>query len=143
VISVCNNILRESYRSRARIKPLDDLQRDPTDQSLAPDGMLLAEETKMQVQRVLAKLPAKDQKILRAVFFEQRDKNEVCMELGVSRDYLRVLLHRAKQQFVAEYKQLDAAPKRKVTLIRMQPKTIRHEHRARSADSTTLRRCCG
>ena len=29
VSAVCNNILRESYRSRARIKPLDDLQRDP------------------------------------------------------------------------------------------------------------------
>src|SRR5436305_4491737 len=142
VSSVCNNILRESYRSRARIKPLDDLQRDPTDQSLTPDGMLLAEETKLRVQRVLAKLPGKDQKILRAVFFEQRDKNEVCMELGVSREYLRVLLHRAKQQFVAEYRQLDAAPKGKATLIRMQPKNIRHAHRARSADSTTLRHCC-
>jgi RNA polymerase sigma-70 factor, ECF subfamily len=142
VSSVCNNILRESYRSRARTKPLEDLQRDPTDQSPTPDGMLLAEETKLQVQRVLAKLPAKDQKILRAVFFEQRDKNEVCMELGVSREYLRVLLHRAKQQFVAEYKQMDAAPKRKVTLIRMQPKTIRHAHRARSATSTIFSRCC-
>jgi len=104
--------------------------------------MLLAEETKMQVRRVLAKLPAKDQKILRAVFFEQRDKNEVCMELGVSREYLRVLLHRAKQQFVAEYKQMDAAPKRKAMLIRMQPKAIRNAHRSRSADSTTFRHCC-
>ena len=142
VSSVCNNILRESYRSRARVKPLDDLQCDPTDQSLTPDGMLLAEETKLQVRRVLAKLPAKDQKILRAVFFEQRDKNEVCMELGVSREYLRVLLHRAKQQFVAEYKQLGAAPKRKGTLIRMQPRTIRHAHRLRSAASTTFPNCC-
>jgi RNA polymerase sigma-70 factor, ECF subfamily len=142
VSSVCNNILRESYRSRARIKPLEDLQRDPTDQSPAPDRMLLAEETKMQVQRVLAKLPAKDQKILRAVFFEQRDKNEVCMELGVSREYLRVLLHRAKQQFVAEYKHSGAAPKGKVTLIRMQPRTIRHAHRARSAATTTFPHCC-
>jgi len=104
--------------------------------------MLLAEETKLQVRRVLAKLPAKDQKILRAVFFEQRDKNEVCMELGVSREYLRVLLHRAKQQFVAEYKQLGAAPKRKGTLIRMQPRTIRHAHRLRSAASITFPNCC-
>ena len=79
---------------------------------------------------------------MRAVFFEQRDKNEVCMELGVSREYLRVLLHRAKQQFVAEYKQLDAAPKNKVTLIRTQPRTIRQAHRARSAASTTFPHCC-
>jgi RNA polymerase sigma-70 factor (ECF subfamily) len=142
VSSVCNNILRESYRSRSRMKPLEDLPRDPTDKSPAPDGMLLAEETKVQVRRVLAKLDRKDRKILRAIFFEQRDKNEVCMELGVSREYLRVLLYRAKQQFVAEYKQLDAPPKRKVTLIRMQPKTIRHAQRSRSAASTAFPHCC-
>src|SRR5215471_1374039 len=64
VSSVCNNILRESYRSRARTRALDDLKIDPTDESMSPDGMLLAEETRKQVQQVLAKLPAKDRNIL-------------------------------------------------------------------------------
>jgi RNA polymerase sigma-70 factor (ECF subfamily) len=104
--------------------------------------MLLAQETKMQVQRVLAKLPSKDRKILRAVFFEQRDKNEVCMELGVSREYLRVLLHRAKQQFVAEYKQLGATPKKKLTLIRTRHKASGELQSVRSAASTTFPHCC-
>jgi len=113
VSSVCNNILREAYRSRARVRPLADLQVDPTDQSAGPDGALLAEETKKQVRRVLSRLNAKDRGILQAVFFEQRDKDEVCRELGVSRDYLRVLLHRAKQQFMAEYTHVNA-PARKV-----------------------------
>ena len=139
VSAVCNNILRESYRSRARTKPLEDLQRDPTDQSLAPDGMLMAEETKLQVRRVLAKLPAKDQKILRAVFFEQRDKNEVCMQLGVSREYLRVLLHRAKRQFEAEYKHLT--PRNKVTVIRAQRRRAGSQS-LRSAGSKAFPRCC-
>jgi RNA polymerase sigma-70 factor (ECF subfamily) len=40
---------------------------------------------------------------LRAVFLEERDKDEVCTELGVDRDYLRVLLHRAKASFRAVY----------------------------------------
>jgi RNA polymerase sigma-70 factor (ECF subfamily) len=61
----------------------------------------------------LAKLSGKDRNILHAVFFEQRDKDEVCRELGVSREYLRVLLHRAKQQFVAEYRQLSVLPRSK------------------------------
>jgi RNA polymerase sigma-70 factor (ECF subfamily) len=113
VSSVCNNILRESYRSRSRTRPLDDMQSDPADKSPAPDGMLLAEETRKQVQQVLAKLPAKDRNILRALFFEQRDKDEVCAELGVSREYLRVLLHRAKQQFMAQYNQIGATPRNK------------------------------
>src|ERR1051326_4365398 len=57
VSSVCNNILRESYRSRARTRALDDMPSDPADKSPAPDGMLLAEETRKQVQQVLSKLP--------------------------------------------------------------------------------------
>ncbi|HSK44572.1 MAG TPA: sigma-70 family RNA polymerase sigma factor [Candidatus Binatia bacterium] len=134
VSSVCNNILRESYRSRARTKPLEDLPNDPTDNSPAPDGMLLAQETKMQVQRVLAMLPPKDRKILRAIFFEQKDKDEVCGELGVTREYLRVLLYRAKQQFMAEYKQLGAAAKSKVTVMRTQ--------RRHSAAAMTFPHCC-
>ncbi|HWG39896.1 MAG TPA: sigma-70 family RNA polymerase sigma factor [Candidatus Acidoferrales bacterium] len=142
VSSVCNNILRESYRSRARTKPLGDLTSDPADQSPAPDGMLLAEETKLQVRRVLAKLPPKDRNILRAVFFEQRDKNEVCRELGVSREYLRVLLHRAKQQFVAEYKHVGGAPKSKVTAIRTHRKPATQSQSLRSAASATFPRCC-
>jgi RNA polymerase sigma-70 factor, ECF subfamily len=118
VSSVCNNILRESYRSRARTRALEDLQIDPADQSMSPDGMVLAAETKKQVQEVLARLCPKDRKLLRAVFFEQRDKDEVCRELGVSREYLRVLLHRAKQQFMAQYTQVSASPRRNVATIR-------------------------
>lgn len=142
VSSVCNNILRESYRSKSRMKPLEDLPRDPADKSPTPDGMLLAEEAKAQVRRVLAKLELKDRKILHAIFFEQRDKNEVCRELGVSREYLRVLLYRAKQQFVAEYKQMEAAPKNKITLVQTQPRTGRQAHRMRSAASTRFPHCC-
>ncbi|HET9838962.1 MAG TPA: sigma-70 family RNA polymerase sigma factor [Candidatus Angelobacter sp.] len=123
VSSVCNNILRESYRSRARMRALDDMQLDPVDESATPDGALLAAETKKQVQEVLARLEDKDRKLLRAVFFEQRDKDEVCRELGVSRDYLRVLLHRAKQQFVSRYKQVSAPP-RKIGSAPQQPNKL-------------------
>src|SRR5262249_20172986 len=103
VSSVCNNILHELYRSRARVRPLDDAKFDPTDDSQGPDTALLADETKKLVQKVLTQLGQKDRNLLQAIFFEQRDKDDVCRELGVSRDYLRVLLHRAKQQFLTEY----------------------------------------
>ena len=41
--------------------------------------------------------------MLKAVFLDERDRDEVCREFGVDRDYLRVLLHRAKQEFKNEY----------------------------------------
>jgi RNA polymerase sigma-70 factor (ECF subfamily) len=142
VSSVCNNILRESYRSCARTRPLDDLQHDPTDQSPAPDGMLLAAETKRQVRQVLARLSAKDRRILHAVFFEQRDKNEVCSELGVSREYLRVLLHRAKQQFMAEYRQMAARPRDKqVSFIQPHGKVAGHAQSLRPAAPAAFAQC--
>jgi RNA polymerase sigma-70 factor (ECF subfamily) len=37
------------------------------------------------------------------VFLEERDKDEVCRDFGVDRNYLRVLLHRAKQTFKYHY----------------------------------------
>jgi RNA polymerase sigma-70 factor (ECF subfamily) len=48
-------------------------------------------------------LPERDRRLLREVFLEERDKDEVCRDFGVDRDYLRVLLHRAKQSFKSLY----------------------------------------
>ncbi len=116
VSSVCNNILRESYRTRARYRAMDDSAVDPPDQAMSPEGMLVTAEARKKVQEVLCRMPLKDQKILRAVFIDQRNKDEVCRELGVSRNYLRVLLHRAKQQFAANYKKADCTAKHKETI---------------------------
>jgi RNA polymerase sigma-70 factor, ECF subfamily len=37
------------------------------------------------------------------VFLDERDRDDVCREFGVEREYLRVLLHRAKQEFKVEF----------------------------------------
>jgi RNA polymerase sigma-70 factor, ECF subfamily len=103
VNSVCNNVLLEFYRSSAHGVPLDENAAGPADQTIDLDGMLMTKQTREQVRQILAGLPAKDRQLLRAIFFEERDKDEVCRELGVNRDYLRVLLHRAKQSFRAFY----------------------------------------
>ena len=41
--------------------------------------------------------------ILRLVFFEEAEREEVCLKLGVRAEYLRVLLHRAKEKFAQAY----------------------------------------
>ena len=38
-----------------------------------------------------------------APLLEERDKDEVCEEMGVNREYIRVLLHRAKNSFRKAY----------------------------------------
>jgi RNA polymerase sigma-70 factor (ECF subfamily) len=102
--SICNNVLFEYYRSASANTPLDgNEESDPF--SVLPDVVdaIGAKELEKKVREILQKLPERDRRILREVFLEERDKDEVCRELGVDRDYLRVLLHRAKRAFKASY----------------------------------------
>jgi len=61
-------------------------------------GLLRAEERE-QVREALAALPDREQELLRWLFFEERDKDDICRALNVDRNYLRVLVHRAKAKF--------------------------------------------
>lgn len=104
VNSTCRNVLLEHYRSASRSTPLEDEDdQDFPDQRIDFIGAIAAKQMEKKVQQILDELPERDRRLLRAVFLEERDKDEVCRELGVDRDYLRVLLHRAKQAFKALY----------------------------------------
>ena len=103
VNSVCNNVLLEFYRSSSASTQDDEHIADRPDLTIDLDGMLVTNQTRERVREILARLPEKDRRLLRAIFFEERDKDEVCKDFGVDRDYLRVLLHRAKQNFRVIY----------------------------------------
>jgi RNA polymerase sigma-70 factor, ECF subfamily len=108
VNSICNNVLQEHFRSSARVTPLDEDSPDPPDPALDMDEMLVNQQTSEQVRRILAQLPEKDRQLLRALFMEEKDKDEVCRQFGVNRTYLRVLLHRAKQSFRVYYEKNES-----------------------------------
>lgn len=103
VNSTCNNVLRESYRSDSRSQPLEDSHMDIPDKVLDIEGYLVTKQSSDHVRRILADLPARDCHLLRAIFLEDKDKDEICREFGVDREYLRVLLHRAKDKFKSLY----------------------------------------
>jgi RNA polymerase sigma-70 factor (ECF subfamily) len=105
VNSVCNNVLLEHYRANTRHSSLDDDDERNDLPSHAMDllGSLVAKETEKKVREILEQLSERDRRLLREVFLEERDKDEVCRDFGVDREYLRVLLHRAKQSFKALY----------------------------------------
>jgi RNA polymerase sigma-70 factor (ECF subfamily) len=99
VNSVCNNVLFELYRSGSRAQQLPE-DHDPVDEERpSAESGLLAGEDRERVRHALASLPDKEREILRWLFFEERDKDEICRELNVDRNYLRVLVHRAKARF--------------------------------------------
>jgi RNA polymerase sigma-70 factor, ECF subfamily len=66
---------------------------------------MIAVQDRARVQRALAALPQKEKDLLRWLFFEERDKDDVCAELKIDRNYLRVMLHRAKARFREQYEQ--------------------------------------
>jgi RNA polymerase sigma-70 factor (ECF subfamily) len=94
VFSVCNNVLLEYYRQKGRSGQLDDnIQFE--DHRIDLEGDLVSDERKQIMHAVLKALPKKDRDLLRKLFLEERDKDELCREYKVDRGYLRVMLHRA------------------------------------------------
>ena len=104
VNTVCNNVLLEHYRSSSRSQSLDE-EGSPEPQATGADvvSVIAAKQLKAKVREILLELPLRDRSLLKAVFLEERDREDICREFGVDREYLRVLLHRAKQVFKVEY----------------------------------------
>lgn len=110
VNSVCNNVLLEFYRASSRNPEEPENAPELADPGIDLDGFLASKETCAMVRSALQRLPDKDRLLLRAIFLEEKDKDQVCRELGVERDYLRVLLHRAKQNFRSIYEKENLLP---------------------------------
>lgn len=103
VNSICNNVLLEHYRNSGRSQPMDDSHLEIPDKVLDLEGMLVTKQTSERVRQILKEMPQRDRELLRAIFLEEKDKETVCKEFQVDRDYLRVLLHRAKDKFKSLY----------------------------------------
>ena len=111
VNSVSNNVLLESFRARrggrgARLRA-ERLSR--TTRS-APKKRCSRARRRGKFSECSIELDPKDARLLRAVFLEERDKDEVCRERGVDRDYLRVLLYRAKEKFRSAFLRRPRSP---------------------------------
>lgn len=110
VNSVCNNVLLEHYRSSSRTTPLQEDEDPPEIPDAKVDilGSVMSKQTAGRVRSVLEGLSERDRRLLKAVFLDEQDKDEVCRDFQVDRGYLRVLLHRAKQTFKSQFMKAEA-----------------------------------
>lgn len=103
VNSICNNVLLECYRTVGRNQQMAETRQEipemVPDMELDLEGMVASKQSFERMRKILSGLPARDRDLLQAVFSKEKDQDAVCREFGVDRDYLRVLLHRAKQKF--------------------------------------------
>jgi RNA polymerase sigma-70 factor, ECF subfamily len=105
VNSVCNNVLLEASRTR-RYEELPD-EIGPGQAAADPVAGLISEEQRREVQKVLEELPDRDRRLLRAVYLDEASRDSICAQFQVDRDYLRVLLHRAKESFRLRFREED------------------------------------
>jgi RNA polymerase sigma-70 factor, ECF subfamily len=105
VNSVCNHVLMEHYRAKKKPESSidDEFEGDFIDS--APSAFRVAEsqDTERLVRQILGELTERDRRLLQSVLLEERDKDEICAEFGITREYLRVMVHRAKQSFKSFY----------------------------------------
>jgi RNA polymerase sigma-70 factor, ECF subfamily len=113
VNSVCNNVLQEQYRSGSREVSADiEVVNSVPDPTIGVVEAISRRQVRERVRQTLDELPEKDRCVLKAVFLEERSKDEVCHDFGVTRDYLRVLVHRAKLSFKSRYLRATRIPAR-------------------------------
>lgn len=102
VCAIANHVVWEYRRAENRYQREGDRGPEPIDERMEIERDLISAERKRLVERVLSGLSPKDRQVLRLLFLEECDKNEVCRRLGVTPEYLRVVLHRAKGRFRAK-----------------------------------------
>jgi RNA polymerase sigma-70 factor, ECF subfamily len=99
VNSTCKNVLRENTRDFQKTQPLQANDLDVPGKIVDLEHQLITEETKKKVREILNEMKPRDRELLAAIFLEEKGKDEVCQKFGVDREYLRVLLHRARERF--------------------------------------------
>ena len=113
VNAVCNNVLFEMYRAERRTTPIDEDAPEPADaKARDAESVAVQEEEVDRLRRALVSLPAKERDLLRWLFLEECDKDEVCRRLHIDRGYLRVLLFRAKVKLREQLEAMEAGATR-------------------------------
>ena len=110
VNSVCNFVLQEHYRSLGKHQLSEEEDLDPPDKVLNLEKLAIAEQVNERVREAVKSLSPRERELISKVFFQEKEKDEVCAELGVSRDYLRVLLHRAIEHLRDLLEEKDLPP---------------------------------
>jgi RNA polymerase sigma-70 factor (ECF subfamily) len=97
---VCRNVILE-YRRRMRREPNLDQDMPIPDTGIRPDGEIL--EMRDSIDHSLAELAERDRMILKALYLDGKEKDEICREWKMSDAQFRVVLFRAKERFRRVY----------------------------------------
>jgi RNA polymerase sigma-70 factor (ECF subfamily) len=97
---VCRNVILE-YRRRVRRDPAVTEDGEIPERGVRPDAEIL--EMRDAIDNGLAELSDRDRTILRALYLDGKDKDEICRDWNMSDAQFRVVLFRAKERFRRAY----------------------------------------
>lgn len=97
---ICRNVILE-YRRRVRREPLADPEKPVVESGVRPEAEIL--EMRDAIDNGLKELAERDRVVLRSLYLEGRDKEEICREWGMTDAQFRVVLFRAKERFRRYY----------------------------------------
>jgi RNA polymerase sigma-70 factor (ECF subfamily) len=97
---VCRNVILE-YRRRMRREPAADQDSEIPEKGVRPDAEIF--ELRDAIDTGLAELSDRDRAILRALYLDGRDKDDICREWHMTDAQFRVVLFRAKERFRRAY----------------------------------------
>ena len=93
--ATCNNVIHEYRRGRRREVGYDV---DPPVDRTTPSGARLLEVQNL-VATTLSELPERDRNLLSDFYLEEKSPEQICRETGLTENYLRVALFRARERF--------------------------------------------
>lgn len=93
VVTTCRNIAKEEFRKSRKTDQLDDGDERPNDDN--PETVAIKHQLSLLIQMLVSSLGERDAAVLRELFLEERDKDEICLRHNLTRKNLRVIVHRA------------------------------------------------
>jgi RNA polymerase sigma-70 factor, ECF subfamily len=97
---ICRNVISEYRRRNLRDEPMPEIMPEPPSRSIADTDLF---ELRQAIAQGLGQMSERDRGVLRGFYLEEKSKEEILRQTGLSDDNFRVVLCRAKERFRAIY----------------------------------------
>ena len=99
VNAICRNVIFEMGRARMREMQIFAPGPDPIDAKPNAECEIISRERGQTVRQILTRVSEKDRKLLEKLFLDDEDRDKICKDFKITREYLRLLLYRARMRF--------------------------------------------
>lgn len=97
---ICRNVISEYRRRNLRNEPMPEPVPEPASKSI-PAAELF--ELRQAIAHGMQQLSERDRRVLRSFYLEEKSKEEILKQTGMTDENFRVVLCRAKERFRAIY----------------------------------------